>query len=267
MHLVTLLAACIVGATLPCAPSSPARTFVAECLPAIPVRAASVPADLDVRLSRWQPFIREASWRFGLPEAWIRAVMAAESGGRQTLHGQPVTSSAGAMGLMQVMPETYGEMRLRHRLGADPYDPFDNILAGAAYLRLLYDRYGYPGFFAAYNAGPERFDDYLLHGIPLPEETRRYLLSINPQLLEAMDFEYSPRLGQRLDNGSQTAAPPSGGALFFPLGPGPVTPAGATLSPHCAGNSAPDSIGRSPFSGGLFVPLTSPQGTAKHAGR
>src|SRR5262249_3123446 len=121
--------------------------------------------------------------------------------------------------------------------------------------------------FAAYNAGPARFDDYLLRGIPLPEETRRYLLSVNPQLLEAIDFEHSPRLAQRFDNASQTAAPPSGEAPFFPLGPVPAAPAGTTLSLHRAGNSAPDSIGRSLFSEGLFVPLTSPQGLAKRAGR
>jgi hypothetical protein len=252
---------------LPCAPSSPAPTFVADRLPAIPVSdddGAASSAALDTRLHRWQAFIREASRRFGLPEAWIRAVMAAESGGRQTLDGQPITSSAGAMGLMQVMPETYDEMRLRHGLGVDPYDPRDNILAGAAYLRLLYDRYGYPGFFAAYNAGPARFDDYLMRGVLLPEETRRYLLAIDPQLLEAVDAESSSRLAQRFDNASQAAVPPSGKALFFPLGAVPVAPAGATLSLHREGNSAPDSIRRSPFPGGLFAPLTSSRGSPKH---
>ena len=82
MHLVTLLAACIVDAALPCAPSSPAPTFVADRLPAIPVSdndGAASSAALDTRLHRWQAFIREASRRFGLPEAWIRAVMAAEA--------------------------------------------------------------------------------------------------------------------------------------------------------------------------------------------
>ncbi|GLS35130.1 hypothetical protein GCM10010869_07180 [Mesorhizobium tianshanense] len=41
-------------------------------------------------------------------------------------------------------------------VGPDPHDPRDNILAGAAYLRAMQDRYGFPGLFAAYNAGPER---------------------------------------------------------------------------------------------------------------
>ena len=90
------------------------------------------------------------------------------------------------MGLMQVIPETYAEMRLRHGLGADPYDPRDNILAGAAYLRAMYDRYGYPGFFAAYNVGPARFEGYLQRVVPLPEETLHYLMTIGPDVREAM---------------------------------------------------------------------------------
>ena len=53
------------------------------------------------------------------------------------------------MGLMQIMPKTWIELRARYGLGADPYDPHDNILAGAAYIRQLHDRYGSPGFLAA----------------------------------------------------------------------------------------------------------------------
>ena len=53
------------------------------------------------------------------------------------------------MGLMQIMPKTWTELRARYGLGADPYDPHDNILAGAAYIRELHDRYGSPGFLAA----------------------------------------------------------------------------------------------------------------------
>lgn len=100
-------------------------------------------AATDAALDRWRDFIAQASRRFGVPEAWIRAVMQAESGGRTMLDGHPITSGAGAMGLMQMMPDTYEEMRHAHGLGSDPYDPLDNILAGAAYLRAMYDRYGY----------------------------------------------------------------------------------------------------------------------------
>jgi len=62
-------------------------------------------------------------------------------------------SRKGAMGLMQIMPGTWADLRARYGLGADPYDSHDNILAGTAYIRELYDRYGAPGFLAAYNAG------------------------------------------------------------------------------------------------------------------
>src|SRR3546814_10296010 len=118
--------------------------------------------------------IEEAVRRFGIPAAWIRAVMRAESAGDVR-----AISSAGAMGLMQIMPDTWAELRVRHRLGRDPYDPRDNILAGAAYLREMYDRYGPPGFLAAYNAGPGRYEEYLA-GRPLPAETRAYVAALLP---------------------------------------------------------------------------------------
>ncbi|MFV0386945.1 lytic transglycosylase domain-containing protein, partial [Paracoccus sp. (in: a-proteobacteria)] len=82
-------------------------------------------------------YITEASQRFDIPEHWIRAVMRAESAGNAR-----AISSAGAIGLMQVMPDTWAGLRIRHRLGRDPYDPRDNIFAGTAYLREMFDRYG-----------------------------------------------------------------------------------------------------------------------------
>ncbi len=119
-------------------------------------------------------YIDEAARRFRIPAAWIRAVMRIESAGDVR-----AISSAGAMGLMQIMPDTWAELRVRHRLGRDPYDPRDNILAGAAYLREMYDRYGSPGFLAAYNAGPGRYEEYLA-GRPLPAETRAYVAALLP---------------------------------------------------------------------------------------
>lgn len=119
-------------------------------------------------------FIAEASQRFGLPERWLHVVMRAESAGDVR-----AISSAGAMGLMQIMPDTWTELRARHRLGRDPYDPRDNIIAGAAYLREMFDRYGSPGFLAAYNAGPGRYEEYLA-GRPLPAETRAYVAALVP---------------------------------------------------------------------------------------
>jgi soluble lytic murein transglycosylase-like protein len=121
--------------------------------------------------------IAEAAKRFDVPERWIRAVMRVESAG-----DPGATSRAGAMGLMQLMPVTWATMRARYRLGSDPYAPRDNILAGTAYLREMYDRYGSPAFLAAYNAGPGRLDDHLHEGRPLPAETRRYLAAIGPAL-------------------------------------------------------------------------------------
>ncbi|MDQ2803630.1 MAG: SGNH/GDSL hydrolase family protein, partial [Pseudomonadota bacterium] len=125
----------------------------------------------------WQPYIREAASRFGVPEPWIRSVMRQESGEQEG-----AVSTAGAMGLMQVMPETYAAQQTRYGLGNDPFEPHDNIIAGAAYIREMYDRYGSPGFLAAYNAGPNRLDSYLAEGSPLPDETVGYLSSIAPRL-------------------------------------------------------------------------------------
>ena len=120
--------------------------------------------------------LTEASNRFHLPVYWLRAVMRAESGGDTNS-----VSSKGAIGLMQLMPATYTELQKRFGLGADPFDPHDNILAGAAYLRELLDQYGENGFLAAYNAGPGRYEDYL-RGRSLPPETTEYVGRIAPAL-------------------------------------------------------------------------------------
>jgi hypothetical protein len=124
-------------------------------------------------------YVGEASQRFGIPVLWIRAVMHAESG--EDIHA---LSPKGAMGLMQIMPATWAGLRARHGLGANPYDPHDNILAGAAFLRELHDRYGSPGFLAAYNAGPGRYEDHLATGRSLSEETRAYVAVIAPLIGE-----------------------------------------------------------------------------------
>src|SRR3546814_14930150 len=107
-----------------------------------------------------------------MPEPVIRAVRHAERCGRTRLGGRRITSPAGAMCLRQVMPDTYEAMRAQHGLGDDPHDPRDNILAGAAYLRAMYERFGFPGLFAAYNAGPGRYAAHLREGPPLPPDTR-----------------------------------------------------------------------------------------------
>jgi len=132
--------------------------------------------------STFDALIEEASRRFGIPAGWVRGVMRIESGGRTMLHGRPITSPAGAMGLMQVMPTTFAELSGRYGFGADPYDPRANILAGTAYLREMYDRFGAAHFLAAYNAGPGRVDNHLRSGRPLPGETQRYVQALASEL-------------------------------------------------------------------------------------
>lgn len=139
--------------------------------PAFPSRPASSSTD------RIADYVTEASQRFGIPAAWIRAVMRVESAGELC-----VTSPAGAMGLMQVMPRTYATLRARLGLGADAYDPHDNIVAGTAYLREMHDRYGDVGFLAAYNAGPARYEEFRAGGRSLPSETILYMARLGPML-------------------------------------------------------------------------------------
>ncbi len=130
-------------------------------------------------IARWEPIVAAASREFHVSKDWIRAVMRRESGGRTMLDEKfPITSDAGAMGLMQVMPQTYRDMRALYRLGADPYNPHDNIYAGAAYLAELHEKYGYPGMFAAYNDGPGNWEDHLYRGRSLPAETVAYVSNI-----------------------------------------------------------------------------------------
>ncbi len=188
--------------------------------------------DLAARIARWRPWIMEASARFAVPQAWIEAVIAAESGGRTHLKGRPITSHAGAMGLMQLMPGTYRDLATAHGLGPDPYDPRDNILAGTAYLAAMRARFGYPGLFAAYNAGPARYEAHLRGDLALPSETRAYI-----QVLSRAP-------------GSANLPPAvlSGTRLFFPVG---------ALETPLAPDTAPAP------SAGLFAPLTDRPGEGR----
>jgi soluble lytic murein transglycosylase-like protein len=147
--------------------------------------ACATPAHAE-SVATWQPFIREASLRFGIPSEWIERVMRAESGGKTQWKGRPIRSSAGAMGLMQLMPATWADMGMRLGLGSNPDDPRDNILAGTCYLRLMYDRFGYPGMFAAYNAGPGRYAEHLSGRRALPSETVGYLAAVAPSPAKSM---------------------------------------------------------------------------------
>ncbi len=179
--------------------------------------AQSAPVERPAAAHPHAAHIAEASQRFGIPEHWIVAVLRAESAGDVR-----AVSSAGAMGLMQVMPDTWAGLRIRYGLGRDPYDPRDNITAGTAYLREMFDHYGnVAAMLAAYNAGPGRYDEYLATGRRLPAETRAYVAALAPVLGGAVPFDAPSRqqapppdwrdapLFVQRPNGSQSTVTPS----------------------------------------------------------
>ena len=172
----------------------------------------------------WGPYIQIAASRFDVPDTWIRQVMRVESGGNEYTDGQLTVSAAGAMGLMQLEPGTYQEMASRYGLGTDPFNPYDNIMAGTAYIHEMYQVYGSPGFLAAYNAGPGRLDSYMNYHTPLPYETINYVAMIAPNIQG-----YYPAHRSDADELALNTEPASvaGGILpagFQPEAPGPQMP-------------------------------------------
>lgn len=208
--------------------------------------ADSSPASRDTQAGI-ETFVEEAAKRFAVPARWIRAIMRVESSGYVRAR-----SPKGAIGLMQIMPSTYDELRARHGLGADPFDPHDNILAGSAYIRELLDRYGSPNFLAAYNAGPARFDRYLTAGRALPAETLEYVEALAPMIAHG-------QLRGHVDGGPISFAG-SDAPLFALHSDGNPTdgqssfvlqPKGASTAPRIVDLSA-----LVPHSNGLFVHVT-----------
>lgn len=205
--------------------------------------------------------VAEAAQRFGIPEAWIWAVMRAES------NGDPAAiSRAGAMGLMQIMPGTWAGLTARYGLGDNPWDERANIHAGAAYLREMIDRYhDLPTALAAYNAGPGRVDDWRQRGRPLPAETIAYAAQFAPNLGTSgiaspavvpavprapatpswRDAALFVLRGDGASDGNETAADPAPIAQRDSISSAPVSPPSG-LPPR------PTSSG----SHGLFVPLS-----------
>jgi Transglycosylase SLT domain len=151
----------------------------AGLLIACPAAAQDMQRDRPAAAIDIASHVRDASLRFGIPEQWIWAVMRVESAGRVD-----ATSHVGAIGLMQVMPGTWANLTARHSLGGNPYDPRANIMAGAAYMRDMHDRYGSPSFLAAYNAGPGRYEQYLRGARGLPTETQNYVAKLAPMIGE-----------------------------------------------------------------------------------
>jgi hypothetical protein len=211
-----------------------------------------------------------------VPDRWIREVMHQESGGNLYHGGGLVTSGAGAMGLMQVMPATYDEIRARYpELGEDPYDPHNNILAGTAYIREMYDIYGSPGFLAAYNAGPGRLDDYLTQNRALPEETRRYVAAIGPRIAGATPHTPSPGQqyamnalpfsipgGSRYASASRYSAPAGTPIVLSPAAPTQIA-AAAPAGPYIV--LRPQTIQSTPLAAPMAVPVAAPVEVAEAA--
>jgi hypothetical protein len=157
------------------------------------------------------------------------------------------------MGLMQIMPKTWASLRQQHGLGVDPYDPHDNILAGAAYLRKLHDRYGARGFLAAYNAGPGRYEDHLSGRRTLPAETVDYAMKVSRQIGKSVEP------GELSDVASGL---PACGSDFFPrsnFDPGNDHPADEKRSTARSSfdQHVVDLSALTPLSSGLFVTLSS----------
>jgi hypothetical protein len=125
-------------------------------------------------VERWRDTIDRTAARVGVPAEWIANVMRAESNGQAVVHGRGIRSAKGAIGLMQIMPATWKMLRAAHHLGPDPDNPDDNVMAGATYLRTLYERFGYPALFAAYHAGPARYQAFLSGRVGLPSATMVY---------------------------------------------------------------------------------------------
>ncbi|MET3836029.1 soluble lytic murein transglycosylase-like protein [Brevundimonas sp. UYEF29] len=212
-----------------------------------PVHAAS-PSDWTTdRASSSQPYealIAEAANRFGVPETWIRAVIHAESA-----FDPDAVSSAGALGLMQLMPATYAEMRSLHGLGADPFLPRDNILAGAAYLRHLHDRFGSGGVLGAYNAGPGRYAEHLRTGRALPAETRIYEQRVRRALARKGRIEAASGVGNPSPTPPTTPPDPYASPLFVrraaPASLAAPAAAAAVPTPMAASIGAAPSTARS----------------------
>jgi hypothetical protein len=209
-----------------------------------PVAAAQ--STVTSKSDRIERFVAEAALRFGIPTSWITAVMQAESRGVVR-----AVSPKGAMGLMQIMPDTWSGLRSRYGLGANPFDPHDNIVAGAAYLRELHDRYGTAGFLAAYNAGPGRYEDHLTSGRPLPMETQAYVAALAPLLRD--DGSMGNVITAIIR--SWTSSP------LFPVRANDASSTGATSSGdlgkrRSVARPATDWTGLAPQSEGLFAPLS-----------
>jgi soluble lytic murein transglycosylase-like protein len=151
------------------APPAPAETVTPQI-----VTGEEAPSALAAPSLAPHELADAAADKYGLPRALVRSVMSTESG-----MSAGAISPKGAIGLMQLMPDT------AQSLGVDPYDPAQNVDGGVRYLRDLLTRYNYGlrHALAAYNAGPGAVDKY--KGIPPFRETIDYIRRIEKKLKAA----------------------------------------------------------------------------------
>ena len=195
--------------------------------------------------ARYQNSIHIASKKFDIPASWINAVITVESNWNPR-----AMSSAGAVGLMQLMPKTYDDMRLQYGLGRDPFDTHDNIMAGTAYLKQMHVKFGRDGFLAAYNAGPSLYQQHLSGRRSLPRETRSYVAKLDA-LLDG-NLPINTRQNLSPDVSSWASSPLFAGGKFSDVKPSSATTAERQGN---AENTSPDHVVSAlmPRASGLFV--------------
>ena len=157
--------------------------------------------------------------------ALIKAVMHQESGGNRFKNGKPITSSAGAGGMMQIMPGTAAALGL-----TDVHDPEQAIFGGARYLRQMLDHFNGDTTLAvaAYNAGPGNIEKYLKSGT-VPEETAKFV--------PAVASHYRMFAGQEATRGTQMAD--ASGRVPVPVAP-------PAPDPRYSSPTAPESLSGQP---------------------
>ena len=148
-------------------PSSPENPVNGSAATGIDPYAAAFPGGYETPDSAYLGTIREAAGKYNVDPKLVQAVAEVESG-----FNQDAVSSVGAVGVMQLMPET------ADALGVNPYDAAQNIEGGAKYLRQLLDAFhgDIRKAVAAYNAGPQAVRDY--GGVPPYSETQTYVDSV-----------------------------------------------------------------------------------------